>query len=162
MTYFENDNFTIVNLEGALCDEGNPMQKKHVFRGPTAYVNILTQNSVEAVTIANNHSMDYGPKGYATTQTTLEAAGIPYVERDSSTLITTDSGLTIGLYGAVYYYLDVEDMTREIAALREQGRRKENKGDRAKLGTRYQSGFCRGLRTGNRGGEEYSRWSGGR
>ena len=36
-------------------------------------------------------------------------------------MITTDSGLTIGLYGAVYYYLDVEDMTREIAALREQG-----------------------------------------
>lgn len=121
LTYFENDDFTIVNLEGALCDEGNPMQKKHVFRGPTAYVNILTQNSVEAVTIANNHSMDYGPKGYASTQATLEAAGIPYVERDSSTLITTDSGLTIGLYGAVYYYLDVEDMTREIAALREQG-----------------------------------------
>lgn len=119
--YFENDNFTMVNLEGALCDEGNPVQKKHVFRGPTDYVNILTRGSVEAVTVANNHSMDYGQRGYDTTLATLEQAGIPYVERDSSRVITLDSGLTIGLYGAVYYCLDVADMESEIRAMKEQG-----------------------------------------
>ncbi len=123
--YFENDNFTMVNLEGALCDEGNPVQKKHVFRGPTDYVNILTRGSVEAVTVANNHSMDYGQRGYDTTLATLEQAGIPYVERDSSRVITLDSGLTsgltIGLCGAVYYCLDVADMESEIRAMKEQG-----------------------------------------
>lgn len=67
--YFAGDEFSMVNLEGPLCDEGNPMQKKHVFHGPTAYVNCLT----------------------------------------------------IGLYAAVYYKLDVADMTAKIAALREQG-----------------------------------------
>lgn len=36
--YFAGDEFSMVNLEGPLCDEGNPMQKKHVFHGPTAYV----------------------------------------------------------------------------------------------------------------------------
>ena len=35
--------------------------------------------------------------------------------------IRRKNGLTIGLYGMVYYKLDVEDMTREIAALREAG-----------------------------------------
>ena len=111
--YFTNDEFTMVNLEGPLCDTGNPVQKKHVFHGPTAYVNCLTENSVEAVTIANNHSMDYGQSGYASTVATLEEAGIPYVERDSTAVITTRNGLTIGLYAAVYYKLDVEDIDRK-------------------------------------------------
>ena len=119
--YFENDDFTMVNLEGPLCDEGNPVQKKHVFHGPTSYVNILTGNSVEAVTIANNHTLDYGQKGYESTIATLEAAGVPYVERDCSTVVTLDCGLTIGLYAAVYYNLDVEDMVAEITAMKEQG-----------------------------------------
>ena len=119
--YFAGDEFSMVNLEGPLCDEGNPMQKKHVFHGPTAYVNCLTENSIEAVTVANNHSMDYGANGYASTLAVLEQAGVPYVERDSTAVVTTGSGLTIGLYAAVYYKLDVEDMTAKIAALREQG-----------------------------------------
>lgn len=119
--YFEEDDFTMVNLEGALCDEGNPVKKRFTFRGPTAYTAILTQNSVEAVTVANNHALDYGEKGYASTLEALDSAGIPYVERDSSRLITTERGLTIGLYGMVYYKLDVEDMVEEIRSLREQG-----------------------------------------
>ena len=119
--YFEKDEFTMVNLEGALCDEGNPMEKKYTFRGPTAYIHILTGSSVEAVNLANNHSFDYGQRGYDSTLAALEEAGVAFVERDSTALITTENGLTIGLYGAVYYRLDVQDMTAEIASLKEQG-----------------------------------------
>lgn len=121
ISYFENDDFTMVNLEGPLCDSGGPVQKKHTFRGPTSYVNILTENSVEAVTLANNHSLDYGRNGYAATVSTLEAAGVPYVEENASTVLTTESGLTIGLYAAVYYSLDMEDMVAEITSMKEQG-----------------------------------------
>ena len=121
INWFENDECTFINLEGPLTDEGNPMQKKHAFRGPTAYVNIITENSVEAVSIANNHTMDYGQTGYTSTVTTLENAGIPFVERDGSCVFTTENGLTIGLYGAVYYVLDEAEITAGITALKEQG-----------------------------------------
>ena len=57
MEWFGQDSCTFLNLEGPLTDTGNPMEKKHTFRGPVEYVRILTENSVEAVTIANNHTM---------------------------------------------------------------------------------------------------------
>ena len=119
--WFENDEATFLNLEGPLSDTGNPMQKKHVFRGPTAYVNILLENSVEAVTIANNHTMDYGQTGYDSTVLTLENAGIPFAEQDGSCIFTTEHGLTIGLYGAVYYKLDTQQIVSAIASLKEAG-----------------------------------------
>lgn len=95
--------------------------KKHVFRGPVEFVQILTENSVEAVSLANNHTMDYGARGYTQTKETLETAGIPYVERDASMVFTTKNGLTIGLYGAVYDRLDRESILSGIRELDAQG-----------------------------------------
>ena len=56
--FFENDDFTMINLEGPFTDGGYPAQKMFTFRGPSSYIRILTENSVEAVTLANNHSLD--------------------------------------------------------------------------------------------------------
>ncbi len=118
--YFANDDCSFINLEGALCRYGYPAQKKHTFRGPMEYSAILTENSVEAVTLANNHTLDYGQTGYDDTLQVLQSISVPYAERDSSVVFTLDSGLTIGLYGCVYYKLDVEDMVAEIEAMKAQ------------------------------------------
>ena len=120
ISYFAQDEATFLNLEGPLADSGNPMQKKHTFRGPTVYAQILTENSVEAVTLANNHSQDYGRVGYDSTLETLRAAGVPFVERDSSCIFTTEKGLKIGLYAAVYYMLDTDTIVSGIVSLKEQ------------------------------------------
>lgn len=119
--YFANDDGTFVNLEGPLTDTGYPVTKTHVFQGATDYVNILLRGSVEAVTLANNHTMDYGQTGYDSTLATLQGAGLPYVERDSTALVELPCGLTVGLYGTVYYKIDREDMVTQIQALKEQG-----------------------------------------
>lgn len=118
--YFENDDFTMVNLEGVFGDEGYAANKTFVFKGPADYVNILTENSVEAVTLANNHSLDYGRPGYDATKAILDEAGVAYVERDGSSIMTTESGLKVGMY-AITFTVDLEDMKAEIASLREQG-----------------------------------------
>ena len=96
--YFENDDFTMLNLEGVLVNEGTAANKQYTFRGPTDYVNILTQNSVEAVTLANNHTHDFLEAGYLSTTGTLTDAGMPYVEHDNTLILTTGRGLTIGIY----------------------------------------------------------------
>jgi poly-gamma-glutamate synthesis protein (capsule biosynthesis protein) len=57
--FFENDDFTIINLESVLANEGAAANKLFTFRGPTAYTEIMTGSSVEAVTLANNHTADY-------------------------------------------------------------------------------------------------------
>ena len=119
-SYFETDDFTFLNLEGALCDEQDAVIGENSFRGPAAYVNMLTGSSVEAVSLANEHTMDCGQKGYDATKANLDSAGVSYVERDNAVIVTLDSGLTVGIYGAVYYLLDTNEITKALEALREQ------------------------------------------
>ena len=115
--YFANDDFSMVNLEGVLADQSTAVVKKHVFRGPTHLVNVLTENSVEAVTIANNHTMDHGQAGYDSTVATLTEAGVTFAEQDGSFLYTTDSGLIIGVYAVSVDNLNVDEITAAISAL---------------------------------------------
>ena len=86
--FFAEDDLTIVNLEGVLTDNDQlqPMDKGkgtsagdgYWFRGKTEYVQALTAASVEAVSLANNHVLDYGPVGLRDTIATLDAAGIEW------------------------------------------------------------------------------------
>ena len=76
--FFEQDDLTVINLEGTLYDfDANPKPNSNYhFRGPTDYVNILTESSIEACSLANNHMMDYGVAGLQSTIQTLENAGV--------------------------------------------------------------------------------------
>lgn len=73
---FAEDDFTFVNLECALTDADTPADKTYRFRGLPAYGQILTEGSVEGVTLANNHSLDYGAEGLADTRQVLAELGI--------------------------------------------------------------------------------------
>ena len=57
---FQNDDLTVVNLEGVLSDSNRSenKDKTYRFRGPTAFVDILTRSGIEAVNLANNHTQD--------------------------------------------------------------------------------------------------------
>lgn len=121
ISYLENDDFTIANLEGTLTEVGSPQNPKYSFRGDPEFVNVLTENSIEAVTLANNHSMDYGKKGFDATRQTLEAAGVPYVLPNDSTVVTLADGTTIGVYATTYASADAAAMEEGIRALKQQG-----------------------------------------
>ncbi len=119
-SWFAKDDFTLVNLEGPLTEGGTPADKTFPFRGDPKLVQVLTEGSVEAVSIANNHSMDFGQAGYDSTRNTLKNAGIAFGGDGDSILVETQRGLKIGVF-FVAFNVDTDYMARSIAQLREQG-----------------------------------------
>ena len=106
---FEKDDLTMVNLEGTLTTRGERQDKTFAFRGDPAYVSILTAGSVEAVTLANNHSLDYGEVSLADTKETLDQVGVWWVENLHTRVEEVDGvkvGM-IGLYDLNYSAMDV-------------------------------------------------------
>ena len=95
------DDLTVANLEGVLSDgELKKVEKTYNFLGTAAYTEILKEGSVECVTLANNHSQDYGPAGYRDTVKALQEAGVAYFGTDSMAVWRSDEGLMIGFLGA--------------------------------------------------------------
>ncbi len=74
------DDLTIVNFEGTLTESTYvPSSKKNndfLFSAPPEYVNMLTENGIEAVSLENNHVLDHGEDVYIETQTHLSNAGV--------------------------------------------------------------------------------------
>ena len=97
---FEQDDLTVINLEGVLSDNASQESKNKTFRfrGPTDFAKILTGSSIEACTLANNHTMDFGAQGMKSTQTTLDENGIAWFIGDTLYLHQHD-GLTIAFIG---------------------------------------------------------------
>lgn len=96
----DSDDLTVANLEGVLSDrELTKELKTYNFIGPTAYTQILTEGSVECVTLANNHSHDYGDKGYVDTRAALDAAGIGWFGTDAPAFWENGEGIRIGFLG---------------------------------------------------------------
>ncbi|MFQ5937514.1 MAG: CapA family protein, partial [Acidiferrobacterales bacterium] len=69
------------NLEGPLTDIGTPdRHKRYVFRSPSAQVApALAAAGFNIVSLANNHTMDYGVEGLKQTLAALNRAGIEHV-----------------------------------------------------------------------------------
>ena len=113
------DDFTFVNLECALTDHNVPADKTYRFRGLPEYGEILTAGSVEAVTLANNHSQDYGAAGLKETRQVLESLGISAGGDGETFLYTTERGLRVGVYTA--YHIGRQGIRQAISSLQEQG-----------------------------------------
>ena len=69
-----------------------------MYQGSGEYVEVLTAGNVECVSLANDHTLDYGEKGYLGTKGLLEDSGVDSCEHQESKLIYTKNGLAVGLY----------------------------------------------------------------
>lgn len=78
LPYFSGAQIVFGNVEGPLTDRGTPDQDKtYVFRSPPAMVgNALRAAGFNVVSLANNHTLDYGTEGLAQTIETLDSVGI--------------------------------------------------------------------------------------
>jgi len=76
---FREDDMTIANLEGTLTfsEEYEPGRTYNI-KGDPEYAFLLSDASVEAVSMANNHRLDYGENGSKDTVASLEEAGVAW------------------------------------------------------------------------------------
>lgn len=113
------DDLTLANFEGVLKEKtGGQVNKTYCFRGLPAYAQILTLGSVEGVSIANNHTGDYGVKGYASTREALLSVGVQAVDLKNPGIIEI-RGIKIGVLGiyAAGYFAKrniIRDAVREV------------------------------------------------
>ena len=120
--YLATDDFTIGNLECCLSDSTAWSGSTFSFLAPAAAVNILTLGSVEYVTTANNHALDFGTDIYDESCGILDKAGIGHSGEGEYSLYETRGGVKIGVYSVFNYYSpETGAMAKAIAALREQG-----------------------------------------
>lgn len=109
---FESDDLTIANLEGTFTDSTSRVDKTYAFKGPAKFVDILTSSSVEAVTLANNHSRDYGPSSLTDTKTTLDNAEVIHFGYDETSVVDV-KGIKVGLIG-IYELIDHTGRAQQV------------------------------------------------
>lgn len=112
----------MVNNEFPYSDRGVPMENKQfTFRCSPSYVKALNEMGVDVVSLANNHTLDYGKEALSDTFTALDGAGILYggagesIERAEEVQIIEVNGKKYGFL-AVSRVIPVADWKVENAA----------------------------------------------
>lgn len=121
-----NDDITLANLECVFNDDAPRNTSRYAFRGPTDYAEILAQGSVEVVSLANNHTIDFGPEGFQSTLQALETAGVLYsgsVTYGEYTCVWEKDGIKIGFFGLfpTYYKDHHAEVAASVQALKDAG-----------------------------------------
>jgi poly-gamma-glutamate capsule biosynthesis protein CapA/YwtB (metallophosphatase superfamily) len=73
----EDADLTIVNLETAVTERGEEEPKRYHFRAPPAAYDALRAAGIDAASVANNHTLDYGEVGLLDTLLSAEEADFP-------------------------------------------------------------------------------------
>ena len=92
------------NLEGAFCDTSVSCRKQesdnnYSFRMPPAYAPLLREAGFDFLSLANNHSNDFGTPGLRRTMTLLDSLGIAYagLKRQYRTALLRLDTLVVGI-----------------------------------------------------------------
>ena len=103
----QNADICMVNNEFQFSNRGTPMEdKQFTFRTDPKNVQILLDMGVDIVSLANNHSIDFGTEALQDTFATLDSAGILYAgagdskERAEQLQIIEVNGQKIGFLAA--------------------------------------------------------------
>jgi len=124
---FSQDDYTLVNLETTFTDSNVKAPKDgdifYNFKGPKDYVNILTNASIDGVTIANNHIYDYGKQGMQDTVATLKENNID-ICGEGYKILKDIQGVKFGFLGYTGWEYSNELKTKiknDISELKSQG-----------------------------------------
>ena len=122
---FEADDLTVVNLENVLTDRALEEREKdhdpaYWYRGPSSNAEILTSSGVEAVSLANNHTGDYGPEGARDTVKAVEKAGLLYGSNDRTFYFEKEGYRIAVICHGLWNERQAGDIVRRIRAAEEE------------------------------------------
>lgn len=107
LSHMQNADLFMLNEEFPFSLRGEPMEdKQYTFRADPQYVKIFQELGADAVTVANNHSLDFGRESFTDTLEALEQADIACVgggyniSEASAPLIRTLGGRTFAIFAA--------------------------------------------------------------
>lgn len=123
-----NADITFGNLETVLADSGESSKCRqgasacYAFRAPTRFTQALVDAGFDVLSIANNHTGDFGPQGRKATMAALDTAGLLHSGPVDDIASWEVKGLRIALVafatGAGLYRLqDIDTARRVVAAL---------------------------------------------
>lgn len=95
---FADDDLSVVNFEGTLTESKDRQDKTFAFKGSSDYAKVLSTSSIEAASVANNHSYDYGQQSYDDTLVALDAEGIDVFGYDRISYLDI-KGVKVALIG---------------------------------------------------------------
>ena len=102
-----SSDFSLVNVEMAISDRGEPHWKEFVFRAPPSAAERIAAGGVSVANLANNHANDYGTNALTDTIDLLEEAGVTTVgagrgvdEAYQYRLLPAANGVRVAFVGA--------------------------------------------------------------
>lgn len=127
---FRSADVSFVNLEGPLYNGDAASAKTdcsrcYSFRSPPYYADVLASLHLSAVSLANNHSGDYGTAGRASTMVELTKRGIGFAGLDEGDARSATVALRDGRQAAVIGFapndgtLDINDIAGAVQQVRD-------------------------------------------
>lgn len=95
---FEKDDLTLANLEGSVSERKTHAQKQFNFQMKPESMKMLTNASIEAVNIANNHTRDFLVEGLTETKDNLDKYKIIWSNQEKGAIYEV-KGVKIGMFG---------------------------------------------------------------
>ncbi len=119
------DDATFANFEGTLTtlDESHRKDKPFAFKADPAYAEILNEGSIEVVTLANNHTYDYGDESTEDTKKSLDAAGVNWCSGDDVVYMDLNGVKTafIGIYALENGLESMDQVKRTVSTAKSEG-----------------------------------------
>jgi hypothetical protein len=100
--FFKTADIALANLEGPLLEGGEPAKiavegRSYLFRTPPSYAENLKQAGISMVSLANNHALDFGRPGLASTKRALDKAGVSYSSKGGEIAEFLVRGVRVGV-----------------------------------------------------------------
>lgn len=117
--FFDEADILFGNFESTLTDfpysaKDTSQNMTFAFRTPPVYAQMLKELGFDVLSVANNHSMDFGEQGFADTITHIEQAGMKAVGKKGQIVYTTVNNIPVAFIG--FSYLPDHNLMHDLEA----------------------------------------------